>query len=138
MGCDIHVQLERFWRGQWVGIENNSAIGGVTNRNYARFARLCNVRGDHPEAVERGLPEDPSPLSEMRHEEWGMDAHSVSWEMLRDFVRICLETEYDPENVFLKPDDPRQQPYQHYFGLYVDDDPSFKFEDYRVVFWFDN
>ena len=55
MGCDIHIQLERFWRGQWVGINNDT--GNANHRNYARFARLCNVRGDHEDAIERGIPE---------------------------------------------------------------------------------
>ena len=73
----------------------------------------------------------------MRFEDWGNDAHSASWETLQDFVRICLETEFDPASTFLKPDDPRQRPYEHYFGLYTED-RGFDVNDYRVVFWFDN
>jgi hypothetical protein len=133
MGCDIHIVLERYWNGQWVGLSPNTL---PNDRNYKRFAMLANVRGSGPEA--KGLPDDASPLAEMNHEGWGMDAHSASWEMLRDFVRVCLESEYDPENVFLKPGDKRgEAPYEHYFGLYFDDSTE-KIDDYRVVFWFDN
>jgi len=138
MGCDIHVYLERRWNGQWVGLTNPTHHDHVTDRNYKRFSLLSDVRslaefkGPDP----KGLPDDVSPLCQMFHDDWGQDAHSASWETLQDFVRICLETEHDPEKVFLDPDDQRgKDPYHYYFGLFIDE---INIENYRVVFWFDN
>jgi hypothetical protein len=137
MGCDIHVVLERRWKEQWVGLDHHGAH--ACERNYERFTKLCGVRAelgeDYPEP--RGLPDDASPLSQMQFEGWGMDAHSASWHPLQDFVRICLETEFDPENAFLNDKDPRKEPYYYYFGLYADEG-DFDLNEYRVVFWFDN
>jgi hypothetical protein len=139
MGCDIHVYLERRWNGQWVGLTNPTHHDNITDRNYTRFTKLAGVRADPGNRTcpqPKGLPGDASLLVQMFHDDWDADAHSASWETLRDFVRICLETEHDPAKVFLDPDDPRgKDPYWYYFGLYIDD---INIDNYRVVFWFDN
>lgn len=171
MGADIHMYIEkRTSNGDWACVRNlnetlhskslsvlaraSSAMNdgfhaywNLRSRNYALFAALAGVRGDGPEP--RGLPEDVSQLIEDEYEGWRGDAHSVSWYLASDFVRI-YESVTTPE---LLPDD---EPLSEYViarmehgdrravemflidkvSLYMNDEDSVN--DYRFVFWFDN
>jgi hypothetical protein len=136
MGCDIHLALERNYKGQWVGVPIPN-VTAARSRNYELFALLAGVRGDGPEP--KGIPDDTSGLSQIEIDRWDGDGHSHSWCSLQEYVEACMACMDNPATL-LKDDDPiGSDPYGHYFGLGdKDDDPDFDKADYRVVFWFDN
>lgn len=137
MGCDIHLVLEvKDGRG-WTGLHSFAAyrqngnahrcFPPATTRNYTRFARLAGVRGEGPPP--RGLPSDPSDLTDMLTRQWGSDDHSHSWLPVKDAAMIFMQTD-NPESL---DDYAKEHPETHYFN--VDDD---QVDQYRLVFWFDN
>lgn len=144
MGCDIHLVLERKVKGKWLGVnpfkghhrawtQNKGDMDwsspAATTRNYARFARLAGVRGDGPNPL--GVPDDASELTKYLVHEWGGDGHSHSWIDLKEACVIWAET----RNGGREDDHPEKCPASYFFE--VDGDPE-EYEDYRLVFWFDN
>lgn len=143
MGCDIHLVLERKIGGEWVGLDPfkghhrawvqkgdidwSSPV--ATSRNYTRFARLAGVRGDGPPP--RGVPDDASSLTVYLVKEWGDDGHSHSWIGLKEACVIWAETRGDSR----KDKYPEEHPASYFFE--VEDDPK-EFDQFRLVFWFDN
>jgi hypothetical protein len=141
MGCDIHMVLERKYGLKWIAMDTFKGHEGshgkgwtspaATSRNYVRFAALASVRGDGPQA--RGLPADISETTAMLFEDWGSDAHSMSWLPLDEAAKIFLATDHDT-----KPDDFKSKyPQSHYFGVDESDARSNRVK-HRIVFWFDN
>jgi len=149
MSCDIHLVLEKRRKdGKWVGIDTflghhrlyakkgefdwDSPV--ARGRNYERFAALAGVRGNGPAA--RGLPLDISETTQEMVAQWGGDGHSHSWLPLKEASKIFLETEYQlaEENGYRE-----KYPESYYFGVekYDENDDKF-FDNYRIVFWFDN
>lgn len=120
MGCDIHVFVERFWRGKWV--MDNKAARYAPDRNYGRFAALAGVRGPGPKP--KGLPDDCSDSVLMIAEDWGHDGHSHSWYTMDEAIDIWVDTDYVDNYMGIDPS-------YYYFNI---DKPG----QYRVVFWFDN
>ena len=146
MGCNIHVYLEkRHKAGAWFMVDSfschtpytreqdkhNWSMPTCRDRNYERFARLAGVRGDGPEP--RGLPDDISDSVMFLVGEIGEDGHSHSWLPLVDAIKIFSETEnwftWEKEDCFA-----RKYPEYHFFNV----DCENGFENYRIVFWFDN
>jgi hypothetical protein len=171
MGADIHMYVEkRMPSGNWVCVRNlnetihskglgvvykdrsTSAEGFVgfwqlRNRNYELFSALANVRGDGNGPEPKGLPQDVSEYVEVEFQGWGMDAHSASWCLARDFVRVYT-------NIWVEVDEEKPlSPYMVSLITDGDEDAVAKFLDdmasvyvdeeesvdlYRFVFWFDN
>lgn len=136
MGCDIHLVLERKVDDRWIAVDtfkgHESALGrgyqwpAATARNYGRFAKLANVRGDGP--APRGLPEQLSETAAFLVKKWGEDGHSHSWLPLKDAAAAFLETDrHDPDGFREK------YPHSYYFGVDCDE-----VDQHRLVFWFDN
>ncbi|MCE5387968.1 MAG: hypothetical protein K0041_05235 [Acidithiobacillus sp.] len=133
MGCDIHITVEKKIDEEWVMIHTPTWQSDVAcERNYRRFAALAGVRGDGPPA--KGLPSDVSKGTEYRFAAWGDDAHSPSYNTLREFLDVCERTKYDDV------DRSKWSIYclcEHYLGSYweiTDQNP----DDFRVVYWFDS
>ena len=133
MGCDIHIAVEKKIDGEWVMVHTPTwQRDAACERNYRRFAALADVRGDGPPA--KGLPVDVSKGTECKFTAWREDAHSPSYNSLREFLDICERTKYD--------DIDRSKwdisgLCEHYLGLYrefINKNP----DDFRVVYWFDN
>lgn len=59
-----------------------------SGRNYRLFELLAGVRGDPEEAFweDRGFPEDASNEVREDYEEWGVDAHTPSWQTLDELT----------------------------------------------------
>lgn len=138
MGCDIHMTVERKTDEKWVCVntltyhtnwEGKSSFPLVTMRNYKRFSQLAGVRGNGPSP--KGIPVDVSETTQFLINEWGVDGHSHSWLELDEACRIFAATEYSELDDFAK-----KYPASYYFCVSCDKDSDF--DNYRVVFWFDN
>ena len=119
MGCDIHVIVERRWRGRWVGVVRNPM--GATGRDYDRFAALAGVRGEGPPP--RGWPDDASDFALIEGEKWESELHHRSWLPMGEALKAwgAGDSPHDADRVF--------DIWPH--GLHWVD-------DYRVLFGFDN
>lgn len=153
MGTDIHVVVERRWRGKWIGVSTDRGIpsGGVDDyvtsifpmigrRNYAFFGRLAGVRCEGPDP--NGLPHDVSDLALMigADQDWG---HSHGWLPLKDFAFCWCAADTDllqritAERLNGEDKTLRKLFYVTSVGA-CDDAESYTVDDFRVVFWFDN
>jgi hypothetical protein len=136
MGCDIHMVLEKKHDGHWLGLhdfpyietEKGYSFPPATSRNYQRFAMLAGVRGEGPDP--KGFPADASELSQMLYDRMGGDAHSPSYMMVEDAEKVFLET----ANESALNDWRKKYPSCYFFGVEKEDG----FENFRIVFWFDN
>lgn len=146
MGCDIHYVVERKFNNTWVGVyakyetpsfltrREDGPAGDwsarykrapvFSERNYGFFNLLAGVRGGSG-VVPVGLPDDMSELANVISTEDGSDGHSHSWLSYREWChRYALAsgralTENDRLDWIAGCDDE-------------------DFDNYRVVFWFDN
>lgn len=164
MGTDIHWVLEQKFNDKWVGIYASDAapvpygeihikdisqakslasprtyssklhyfFPTLAMRNYSVFAKLASVRGEGNDP--KGMPEDASELSTALTQDWGMDAHSHTYETAKDFITAWLD-EYELAEEFKQRLLHGSGAFQHayYLGL----DPHY-IDNYRVVMWFDN
>jgi hypothetical protein len=145
MGCDIHAVLERHFEDEgWQLVAE--VTGSADSRDYEFFTHLCGVRtnwqdmGDWPEP--KGIPEDISPVTRWKIDNWGDDGHSHSWDTARDFIekklalsRIRNDKDADVSFAWFaykalgySCDDQEREDERH--DCFVD--------RYRVVYWFDN
>ena len=123
MGCDIHMHTEKRVDGAWEYV----AAGPYDDRDYALFWTLGGIRrrpGPLPPLADcrGGPPELASKETYLDLEEWGSDAHSLSWLTLAE-----LEAYAGPrdQSSFWT----RDLSKLHEIG---------KPDDVRIVFWFDN
>lgn len=137
MGCDIHVYLERKIKGNWHMVKSVWGRAG-TDRDYTFFSHLCGVRGGSSDVwpAPKGLPKDVSVVCEFESDVYGVDGHSHSYESLTDFLEkklaiLRIKTATDTWN----------GSGMNFFtwkilgyDMLADED----YNDYRVVFWFDN
>jgi hypothetical protein len=154
MGADIHIVIEKRWRGKWVGVRtdyglsadsyipdvnNKSVWPAVGRRDYNFFARLAGVRGVGP--APNGVPPDASDMAQMHIEHWGMDGHSHSHLPLREFaIRWCADNQEFMARLTaeqLAGDDSSYTTLLYAASIQMCDDPD-DADEYRVVFWFDN
>lgn len=76
MGCDIHLFAEVKIKGCWyLHTAPNIEIW------YAMFEKMAGVRGEDTNAISppKGMPENPSFLTQKYYDMWKGDAHSESW-----------------------------------------------------------
>ncbi len=169
MGCDIHYVIERKHDNTWVGVYStdftNVPVGNLRGnkneteikspayvypdlkgRNYEFFEALCGVRSSNPNDFPspEGIPDDSSSLTDMCLVRWNGDAHSESFDSLKDFVRKRLITDQTNNNekarkVFIDRIEHgtylREQIVM-LSGIDINDDENL--DDYRVIYWFDN
>lgn len=156
MGCDIHFVIEQSLkvRGEykWVGVQMDrnynfeksvsfhqqyhsplANLYKLGHRNYRFFGKLANVRTDDADGEDpRGVPDDASDLAVSLVDTWGDDGHSHSWHTLEEFVRKYLLCSTPNEivgmvNRRLSGEDPVRE----FF-------PIDSWNNFRVIFWFDN
>lgn len=144
MGCDIHLFLEKRYKGRWVMVDDfrytqdyhsgTYAAREAKQRNYKRFAALAGVRGEGPEPV--GWPEDASDGAMLMSEGYGNDGHSHSWLSLETAALVFEGTAWDKPK-WMNGDDP----YYRFFGLEIgegDEGYDGLVSEYRLLFFFDN
>ena len=144
MGCDIHLVLERKFKGvgNWIGVLSTD-IGSkgrhrVARRDYSLFANLAGVRGK-PVREQGGrwrnfLPHDASDLTMQQCAYYGSDGHSHSHMSYDEFKNIWTNTVASSEDF-------RHESLDYdLFGLDLSSDyeASDNEHEFRVVFWFDN
>jgi hypothetical protein len=142
MGCDIHMIVERNVGAEWIPLRTKTEYTNYvkpedpyyygyfnweSGRNYTLFEQLAQVRvhyGDLPTLGDpRGLPEDPSEITQLASDQWGIDGHSHSWFTLRELLEFkgwhehCWDFERFVKNKLTKLGPP---------------------DGVRIVFWFDN
>lgn len=158
MGADIHLWVERkLPNGKWAMHDRCDAISKeayalptegdghysidrayhrANSRNYRFFAALAGVRGEGPEP--RGLPPDVSDYVLYESDEYGQDGHSHSWMTAREFMPIfaehCLDATHTVAVVGGQTTWARL--FEQFFATYLDSPGDF--DNYRVVFFFDN
>lgn len=154
MGCDIHYVVEKKYSTKdggykWIGwqpekrwvnyqLEDGElkrkrvySVAGI--RNYEFFGKLANVRSEGPEPL--GLPEDISETAQIQVDHWGSDGHSHSYCPTQEFLEKLAASQHDVAEIFLKPEHPAtKDPYGYFLNMEAPED----YEEYRVVFWFDN
>lgn len=145
MGCDIHPYVERKIEGQWHLVQQINYPTMGRERDYTFFCHLAGVRnynGDDanwPEPI--GLPEDVSVAVKYYSDRDGADGHSHSWTTAKDFIekkvailRIHSSDDKWKGSLYWQALD--------IIGVYIDEDYEndyeYMWDDYRVVFWFDN
>jgi hypothetical protein len=144
MGCDIHYVVE-FQYDSWIGLFSSDLSihdPDANRRDYAFFAALAGVRGIGP--IPLGVPDDASSLTKMMLENWGSDAHSVSYSDLEDFYLkyIRASEQLFVESIKMRMRGPEE--YKHWAENILRDmtggtyDSNAGLQKYRVVFWFDN
>ena len=130
MGCDIHCEVQVKRNGVW----HTAPMEPFKERSYSAFAFLANVRnyGGNitPLSEPRGLPED---YDSMWYDEWKDDAHSHSWFSAKELSEVKTHTEAMKEIL----------PTSYIWGItavgYLQEEVNEgRYEDARVVFWFDN
>jgi len=107
MGCDIHVNTEKFVNGKWINI--NKGVKKLPSefnenpleyRSYKTFRFLADVRnytledwGDKSKRYEkpildenRGIPEDCSEETFNDWRSWEGDGHSPTWYLLSELI----------------------------------------------------
>ena len=146
MGCDIHGWLEvrKDSTGKWIGLRPFNCR--ARQRNYRRFALLAGVRGagDPRELRPKGLPLDISDSVLYEYSSWGDDAHTPSWITLQEAVKIFKDTSDWDSRISSMSTSALEWAegdfVYRYFGIYPEDWSHNKFvwENYRIVFWFDN
>ena len=100
MGCDIHPVIEVLGDDGWEAVQSTKfqdyenmpdPLSTLDNRNYHRFSVLADVRNHYrehkvvPLFADRGLPSDPSKVSQDYFEDDG-DIHSLTYFTLRDLM----------------------------------------------------
>ncbi len=139
MGCDIHFHTEVKVNGKWEHYGHP-----YVNRNYSLFALLADVRNDgeiKPISKPKGLPVDPSIVTELAYKTYSSDWHSISWLSAEEIVRA--------EEQWGKHGWKDQQGFEHHLFGYLEGNSWAGFykypesrpkwiEDVRWVFWFDN
>lgn len=127
MGCDIHCTVEKKHNGKWVMINRLGYKDNACDRNYRRFAEIASVRGEGPRQP-LGIPVDASDSTLLYVEQYGLDGHSHSYMSLKEASKVWLQTEDRNSDSFRD-----SYPGCHYFGV-----ESENYDDYRIVFFFDN
>lgn len=143
MECDIHVHIEIKINNKW---EHYSSPD--IPRNYALFERMAGVRGDISKAImpPRGIPADAHIITKAEARRWMSDAHSLLWLDSTQFKELMRLVKND---AFVNAHQGSGTPYNsmewgyisgttwEYFTIESDSIPA-EFEDFRVIFWFDN
>jgi hypothetical protein len=149
MGCDIHFVIEKKYPApdgdRWVGVYMDyvsppmrkrheqadpgnhtkvyTRISVLKDRDYGFFAMLAGVRGDGPEPL--GLPPDISEMAQLEVDAYGSRGHSHSWLTYREFCNrkaLCDASAFEDKGDMIGLSGLRESEY----------------DEYRVVFWFDN
>jgi hypothetical protein len=126
MGCDIHGWVEKKHNGKWVAVKELKD----RDRNYERFAMLAGVRGVGPSPL--GIPTDVSDTAKYDIDKWGTDGHSHSYLPLEEaFKKFKASIFFAAKN---------KDYYSEWdaFGVEIEGIKNESWDDYRLVFWFDN
>lgn len=141
MGCDIHAFVEVKVNDTW-----HTYAKPRIKRRYDLFEKMAGVRGDVENAMvaPRGLPQDVALVTKIEADSWGEDGHTYSWLSCREVAdligwmdrkmkKLCPDEWYSFEHMELG-----------YIGgngwdSFVAGSQSYpRFDDVRLVFWFDN
>lgn len=130
MGCDIHCEVQVKRKGSW----QTAPMMPFSGRSYSAFAFLADVRnserGITPLCPRKGIPDD---YDSIWYTKWEGDAHSETWFSAKEL------SEVDPFTDEMK----KILPEEYRWGIrsmaYLQEDiDEGKYEDARVVIWFDN
>lgn len=154
MGCDIHGVLEvrRSYLSSgadslWEGVVKLDAL---LSRDYDRFAYLFGVRHypddqDLPGTVvgafaDRGLPHDPSDMTEREYAEWEPDAHSETYAYHHEIESAIEGTRFGERTGEFKDDSwvTALNIGQQVDSLFREDGVRGDQHETRWVVWFDN
>jgi hypothetical protein len=143
MGCDIHLHIEIKVAGHW----HHYNHPGVP-RNYELFSLMGGVRNPLPDqegyiepvASFRGIPDDVTFTTKLDYVHWGMDAHSASYLLTDEVIKVCKWLVKNEPKRFLAPSEyfcflfgNRFNSFREYRSEYPKE-----IEEFRFVFWFDN
>jgi hypothetical protein len=131
MGCDIHAHLEVKINGAW---EHLNIVG--MSRNYRAFAKMANVRNNgeiEPISKPRGIPSNASVVTRYMRDSYGLDGHSESWLSLDEMRELAKWVTIDDPDKYAA-----HKWFRNQFGIYAFEGSDPYFDDYRLVFWFDN
>ena len=116
MGCDIHCYVEVYENDKWSKVGAVFPVGddaswlGEENidrpiywAQYGLFAFLAGVRnisGVEPLAYPKGIPADISSAVLDIYNEWGDNAHSMSWLTLKELLGVDYNTAFTDKTEF--------------------------------------
>lgn len=130
MGSDIHIHIEIKIAGQW---EHYGAPS--VDRHYSAFSKMAGVRGSEDDAIAlpKGMPDNPTLITEMAFKSLGGDGHSHSW-LNSDEIEE-LNNWFDRVQI-------RYHSMESWLCTYLNSNgfthtPEWV-EDVRFVFWFNN
>jgi len=146
MGCDIHGFIEVKHKGKWECYDKIP----LRTRNYDLFSLIAGIRGNEkPISEPKGIPEDVSEIVKAEFKSWEEDAHTPTWlsskesnEVYKKFDKIVKR---DLKNQGKEEKDAwlvygiDSFVYQlDTYGSYFLKENLVKYEDVRIVIWFDN
>lgn len=152
MGCDIHLYAEVKKEDEWTSLsewieEEDEDSGGrfvrylaedrksrfyTNGRNYNLFSALCGVRNwyftkdSQMISKPKGFPLDADSRIHYCYIRWGRDAHSASWNTLKELKVFDWSDYGDTVKAFLDEVIPKMES--------ASENP----ENVRIVYWFDN
>ena len=154
MGCDIHMYIEKKKNGKWIPAQGFMQTGNRENdvpdvpfhdqfnqRNYALFGFLAGVRIPELKHFEpQGFPDDASKEVKDVYNEWGTDAHTPSYLLLKELQTIPWDDLIDYPDYYEKPAKLRDAFSEFYDLVYWLNsyDYTCNPDEIRIVFWFDN
>lgn len=148
MGCDIHSHFEIKINGKW----EHYSIPNI-HRNYHLFEKMAGVRGSVSNAISppKGLPEDMSAITNIDANRWfnEIGAHSPSWlsssefKVIYEFHKSLYDQDTREDSTKWWEVDVAQYGYlfdNGFEGFEPGNSDLYpkEFEDFRLVFWFDN
>ena len=173
MGCYIHIWAEIKKNNRWHLVDKEFTLSeydrerlGVNKghspfnwQNYGLFGFLGDVRNyscSEYLSKDRGLPNDVSSRLKLGHKQWGLDAHSASYIILKELIEFDYDKTFWDRRI-TKQTGPNTWSgaalaeegegeiitYRQFLGdrffIHLEElkslgDP----EDVRIVFWFDN
>lgn len=162
MGCDIHVNLEKYTKigveNKWVnvdywqinpyfGVDDSNReydrVSFYVGRNYDLFSILAEIRGSlDPIADARGIPEDVSTITKREYNIDGFEVHTPSYytlKELKDYLFNNADNEEIVDNLSYFVDAMNRR-FKTEFWISDDDEKRYTIKEngFRVVFWFDN
>lgn len=120
MGCDIHVSAEVKIDDQWHHYECLDV-----GRDYQLFGRMAGVRNksEEPISLPKGMPKDCSALTKIIYESDCYHTHSYLNKEEIEILNQWMKNQY----YSLK-----------WIDYLIDECKCYEFEEYRIVFAFDN
>lgn len=151
MGCDIHISVEEKHKDKWIDANlyyYDECCGELSlhladpykGRYYLLFGILAGVRNSDIKNIipPSGLPSDACEKTIENFRDWGCNAHTPSWLTLSELEDIKKYFQEFGDEVSMLAVDEFISNIMNYLKVRFYEHELKDFNNYRIVFWFDN